>query len=218
MEEEEKEVIKELIEGQTLEEATAQTGKTGKAGRPPKYDYESEEFAQMVEVYAKKGFTDKEIALELGISPALFSKKKEEISSISETLSRARARINATVRAAYLRTAMGGKRIHIEQYVQRKCECKGKDPECEICGGSGWLTPEQNRIVTEQELAPSQSALDRWLMNNDEEWREKATQKVDVTSGGKSLAPQKVIFDITYNKREDCELQEGNEGSEVSST
>ena len=40
----------------------------------------------------------------------------------------------------------------------------------------------------------------------------------DITSGGKSLAPQKVFFDITYNKREDCELQEGNEGSEVSST
>lgn len=195
-----------------------QQSEKNKGGRPPKYDYESEEFAELVEGFAKKGLTDKEIAFELGISPSVFSEKKQEVSLVSEALSRARLRINSTVRSAYLRVALGGKRIHIEQYVQRRCECRGNNPECEICGGSGWITPDQNRIVTEQELAPSQSAMERWLMNHDEEWREKATQKVDITSGGKSLAPQKVFFDITYNKREDCELQEGNEGSEVSST
>lgn len=212
MEEEEKTIEDVLAEQQAEDQP-------GKAGRPAKYDYASEEFARVVEDYARKGLIDKEIAFELGISPELFSKKKVEFSSISSALARARLRINSTVRAAYLRTALGGKRIHVEQYVQKKCSCGGKDPECEICDGTGWLTPEQNRIVTEQELAPSQSALERWLMNHDDEWREKATQKVDITSGGKSLAPEKVFIDITYSKREDCELQgEEKEGSEVSST
>ena len=32
-----------------------------KRGRKPKYDYKSEEFLSLVESYAKKGLTDKEI-------------------------------------------------------------------------------------------------------------------------------------------------------------
>ena len=33
----------------------------GKGGRKPKFDYTSEDFLSLVESYAKKGFTDKEI-------------------------------------------------------------------------------------------------------------------------------------------------------------
>lgn len=38
----------------------------GKGGRKPKFDYTSEDFLSLVESYAKKGFTDKEIAYEIG--------------------------------------------------------------------------------------------------------------------------------------------------------
>ena len=40
----------------------AESQKKSKGGRKPKYDYKSEEFLSLVESYAKKGFTDKEIA------------------------------------------------------------------------------------------------------------------------------------------------------------
>ena len=60
-------------------------------GRKPKYDYKGEEFLSLVESYAKKGFTDKEIACALGITPQTFSEKKSEIKELSDVLSRARS-------------------------------------------------------------------------------------------------------------------------------
>ena len=48
----------------------------GKGGRKPKFDYTSEDFLSLVESYAKKGFTDKEIAYAIGILPQTFCEKK----------------------------------------------------------------------------------------------------------------------------------------------
>ena len=52
--------------------------KKGKGGRKPKFDYASEEFLSLVESYAKKGFTDGEIAHAIGIEPETFCRKKKE--------------------------------------------------------------------------------------------------------------------------------------------
>ena len=41
-------------------------------GRKPKFDYRGEEFLSQVETYAKKGFTDREIAFALGLNPTYF--------------------------------------------------------------------------------------------------------------------------------------------------
>jgi hypothetical protein len=185
----------------------------GKAGRPALYDYDDPEFVAKVEALARKGMNDAEIASDLGISSTTFSRVKTEHNGIMEALTRARQQINATVRAAFLRVALGGRRVRVESYVEKRCSCRGNDPECEICNGTGWITPEQNRVVTDTELAPSQSALNQWLMNHDPEWREKSSQKIDVTSGGKSFAPDKVNIEIVYNKKEDCDLQDGSEQS-----
>lgn len=57
----------------------AESQKKSKGGRKPKYDYRSEEFLSLVESYAKKGFTDKEIACAIGLTPQFFSEKKSEI-------------------------------------------------------------------------------------------------------------------------------------------
>ena len=54
----------------------AESQKKSRGGRKTKYDYKSEEFLSLVESYAKKGFTDQEIACALGITPQLFSEKK----------------------------------------------------------------------------------------------------------------------------------------------
>ena len=74
----------------------------GKGGRKPKFDYTSEDFLSLVESYAKKGFTDKEIAYAIGILTQTFCEKKSEYTEISEVLARGRATINATVRAKFL--------------------------------------------------------------------------------------------------------------------
>ena len=44
----------------------------GRGGRKPKFDYTSEDFLSLIEKYAQKGFTDKEIALAIGLSPQKF--------------------------------------------------------------------------------------------------------------------------------------------------
>lgn len=148
-----------------------------KGGRKPKFDYTSENFLNRISDLAKKGYTDREIALTIGLSEQKFSEKKSGISEISETLSRARSQLNSIVRAAFMKTALGGRIVKTTQYVQKRCECKGKEPDCEICNGSGWITPTQNRVVTETELAPNFNAQHRWLMNYDEDFKKRVLEK-----------------------------------------
>lgn len=137
----------------------------GKGGRKPKHDYKSEEFLSQVESYAKKGFTDKEIAYALGIEPSYFYDLKGRFSEISVVLSRGRAQINAAVRAKFLAMALGG--IKTKSTVVRKL----RDSE-------GNLTGEDELQVSESELAPNLQAMSVWLYHHDEEWR-KVERKQD---------------------------------------
>lgn len=166
-------------------------------GRKPKFDYTNEKFLATLADYAKKGYTDKEIALALGIAESTYYEKKAELTEFSEVLSRARAQTNIIVRAAFLKTAFGGRIVRTTQYVQKRCECKGKDPDCEICDGTGWITPKQHRTVTETELAPNLMAQQRWLMNYDEDWRKKVmgeSEEEDNTVDGFDI-------EVTFNKK-----------------
>ena len=61
----------------------------GKGGRKPKFDYTSVDFLSLVESYAKKGFTDKEIAFALDIAPETFCIKKNEYPKLSQVLGQA---------------------------------------------------------------------------------------------------------------------------------
>lgn len=141
------------------------TNKKGKRGRKPKYDYTSEDFLSLLESYAKKGFTDKEIAYAIGILPQTFCEKKSEYTEIYEVLARGRAQINAAVRAKFLAMALGG--IKTKSTVVRKL----RDIE-------GNLTGEEELQVSESELAPSLQAMSVWLYHHDEEWR-KVERKQD---------------------------------------
>jgi len=132
--------------------------KKGRGGRKPKFDYTSEDFLSLVESYAKKGFTDKEIAIAIGIEHTTFCKKKTHISQLSQVLARARATVNATVRAKFLAMALGG--IKTKSTVVRKL----RDPE-------GNLTGEEELQVSESELAPNLQAMSVWLYHHDEDWR-----------------------------------------------
>ena len=137
----------------------------GKGGRKPKFDYTSEDFLSLVESYAKKGFTDKEIAFAIGISHETFCIKKNEYSQLSQVLARGRALLTSTVRAKFLAMALGG--IKTKSTVVRKL----KDME-------GNLTGEEELQVSESELAPNLQAMSVWLYHHDEDWR-KVERKQD---------------------------------------
>lgn len=137
----------------------------GKGGRKPKFDYTSEDFLSLVESYAKKGFTDKEIAFAIGISPETSCIKKNEYSQLSQVLARGRALVTSTVRAKFLAMALGG--IKTKSTVVRKL----KDME-------GNLTGEEELQVSESELAPNLQAMSVWLYHHDEDWR-KVERKQD---------------------------------------
>lgn len=137
----------------------------GRGGRRPKFDYTSEDFLSTVETYAKKGFTDKEIAFALGIEPETFYRKKSEFSQICHVLTRGRSAITATVRANFLAMALGGTKT--KSVTIRKL--KDKD---------GNLTGEEEIQSIESELAPNLHAQSVWLYHYDEDWR-KVERKQD---------------------------------------
>lgn len=128
----------------------SESQKSKHTGRKPKFDYKSEEFLSQVETYAKKGFTDREIAFALGLAPQTFCEKKNEHSELCEVLARGRATITAAVRAKFLAMALGG--IKTKSTVVRKL----KDPD-------GNLTGEEELQVSESELAPNLQAMSVWL-------------------------------------------------------
>lgn len=139
---------------------------TGKrAGRKSKFDYTSEDFLSTVETYAKKGFTDKEIAYALGLEPETFCRLKGELNQLSQVLSHGRATITATVRAKFLSMAIGGTKT--KSVTIRKL--KDKD---------GNLTGEEEIQSIESELAPNLHAQSVWLYHYDEDWR-KVERKQD---------------------------------------
>ena len=139
--------------------ANSESQKTkGRGGRKPKFDYTSEEFLSSVESYAKKGFTDKEIAFALDIAPQTFCEKKNDYPELCEVLARGRATITAAVRAKFLAMAVGG--IKTKSVTKRKL----KDI-------NGDYTNEEEIQTIESELAPSLQAMSVWLYHHDEEWR-----------------------------------------------
>ncbi len=144
-----------------------------------RWDYESEEFANAIENFAKKGLTDKEIAMEISLNPTYFLELKSKYDSISDALARGRPKINSAVRQKYLAVALGGLK---RKTTTRKIPGRFDD-ESDIHKDGMIL------LETTEELAPNAQALASWLFNHDEEWRKKVIdgKKLDVTTNGKEL-------------------------------
>lgn len=145
------------------------------------FDYDSEAFYEAIFTNAIKGLNDYEIAYELGeqfnttLDPETFSCMKngnyvgwdkEENSRRSERilkeLARGRHRINAIVRGAYLKAALGGKKTKNKNVIYRH-----------IYNEQGEEIDKQpvQTTVSEIELAPNIQALSVWLYQHDPEWR-----------------------------------------------
>ena len=184
--------------------AEKQTTEQKKMGRKPKFDYTGEEFLNRISELARRGYTDRDIAFAIGMNETYFNEKKAECAPISEALAHARSQLNSTVRGAFLKAALGGRLVKKYSYIQKRCECKGKDPDCPICDGSGWITPEQHRVVEEYEQAPNLMAQNRWLMNYDEEWKKqmKGNDPSDLNK------VEGIDIEVTFNKKEDLDIQQ----------
>jgi cytoskeletal protein CcmA (bactofilin family) len=130
----------------------------------------------MIEGLARKGLTDKEIALSIGIAENRFCEKKGEYPELREVLTRARCQINATVRQKYLSIGLGG--IKTKSVTKRKIETE-----------SGELIDGEVVQETETELPPNPNVLQTWLFHHDPEWKKSVIEgkRLDLTSNGKDM-------------------------------
>lgn len=187
-----------------------------------KFNYDSKEFYDSIEQLAMKGMTDRHIARALvadfgeSLNPNYFSSLKNEkdengelterAKGISEALARGREKINLLVRDTYLKTALGGKKTKdiVRVFVEYKCDCKGHDDDCPVCGGVGKYYSESKAIIqeVEREMQPNIQALSTWLFNHDEEWKQAVIEgkKLDITSKGEAIN-QVTVFELPDNGR-----------------
>lgn len=159
--------------------------------RPKKFDYDSDDFYDEILALAMQGLTDAEIADALedrfgqSLDPETFNCMKngnyiswneEENARRSErllkALARGRRKINSLVRGAYLKGAIGGKKVKSKTVVRRKLKIDGAYTEDE----------EIQTSETETEMPYNMQALATWLFNHDEEWRRRSSKKVEETA------------------------------------
>lgn len=179
-----------------------------------KYNYDSEEFYNKIEVCAIQGYTDAEIADALDLNADVFGKmkngnytkwtkkeNKERSERLGRVLAHGRLKMNALVRSAYMKAALGGKKIKssIVKYVQEKCSCMGADKHCPYCGGTGWVQLTDKAVAQEEvsELPPNIQALSTWLYHHDPEWR-KTERKED--EANKTPTPDELDHGIDIDK------------------
>ena len=164
--------------------------------RPKKFDYDSDDFYDEILALSMQGLTDAEIADEMfscmknGNYEAWSDEENERRSArLSKVLARGRRKINSIVRGAYLKAALGGKKIKNKTVTTRKLKIDGvytEDEEIQTTEG-------------ETELPPNMQALSTWLYHHDEEWRKvekKQEDDEDVSSNG-SIDIEKWINDNT---------------------
>ena len=154
--------------------------KSREMARPRKFDYDGDDFYDEILALAMQGLNDAEIADALGdkfgqsLSPEVFSTMKngcyaqwneEENERRSErlnkVLARGRRKTTSVVRGAYLKAALGGKKVKSRTIVTRKLKVDGKETDDEVIQTS----------ETETEMPYNIQALATWLYHHDPEWR-----------------------------------------------
>lgn len=164
--------------------------------RPPKFNYDSDDFYDEILALSMQGLTDAKIADALedrfnaSLSPEAFcsmkngnyekwSEKENERRSarLVKVLARGRRKINSIVRGTYLKAALGGKKLKNKSTTTRRVRLP-----------DGTLTDEEDihTTVSEIEQPSNIQALATWLYHHDEEWRKverKQDEDADVPTG-----------------------------------
>jgi hypothetical protein len=138
-------------------------------GRPPKHDYDDDEFYDQVFYWAFNGANNSEIASMMDLNADVFGCmvngnynkwNEEQNESRSQRLARvlasAREKINMKVRGKYLQAALGGIKVKSKTTRYIKGE---EDTTMEVVQ------------ETETELAPNMQALSTWLYHHDPDFR-----------------------------------------------
>jgi len=149
----------------------------------PKHDYNHEDFYKLIREAALNGATDEQIAVVLELTPEVFSRMKagryegwnekqneERGAKISQVLADARITTNRIVRATYLTTILGKKKLKNKSTVIRNI----RTAEGELTGAQEIQTTEQ-----EIEMAPSLQGMTTWLHHHDPEWRKRSKDMDD---------------------------------------
>ena len=155
--------------------------------RPKKFDYDSDDFYDEILALAMQGLNDAEIADALGdkfgetLSPEVFNtmkngnyaqwsdeENKRRSERLNKVLARGRRKTTSLVRGAYLKAALGGKKVKTRTVVRRKLRVDGKYTDDE----------EIQTSETETEMPYNVQALATWLYHHDPEWR-KVQRKQD---------------------------------------
>lgn len=155
--------------------------------RPKKFDYDSDDFYDEILALAMQGLNDAEIADALqdkfgqSLDPETFNCMKngnyinwteEENETRSarliKVLARGRRKTTSLVRGAYLKAALGGKKVKTKTTVRRRLRIAGVYTDDE----------EIQTSETETEMPYNVQALATWLYHHDPEWR-KVQRKQD---------------------------------------
>lgn len=171
--------------------------------RPPKFDYDSDDFYDEILALAMQGLTDAEIADALGdrfgqsLDPETFNcmkngnyinwsdeENERRSARLIKVLARGRRKTTSLVRGAYLKGALGGKKVKSKTVVTRKLRVDGiYTDDLEI-----------QTSETETEMPYNMQALATWLYHHDPEWRKRSMKK-DVEEAEAEEAPRTLTKD-----------------------
>jgi len=143
-------------------------------GRPPKHDYNGDDFYDEVFFLAFNGATDAEIASAMGLSDNTFNqmksgdyehwqdeKGKAHTERLVKVLARARRRIVQAIRGKYLQAALGGQEVENVTTTTRHLKIDGQVTDDE----------EVQVTRTKTKTLPNMQALATLLYHHDPEWR-----------------------------------------------
>lgn len=155
--------------------------------RPRKFDYDSDDFYDEILALAMQGLNDAEIADALGdkfgesLDPETFNcmkngnyigwneeENERRSARFLKVLARGRRKTTSVVRGAYLKAALGGKKVKTKTVVTRRLKVDGMYTDDE----------EIQTSETETEMPYNVQALATWLYHHDPEWR-KVQRKQD---------------------------------------
>lgn len=147
----------------------------------PKHKYDSDEFYDEILALAMQGLNDAEIADALNLTPEVFytmkngnyaqwseNQNQRRSERINKVLARGRRKITALVRGAYLKAALGGKKLKTKSTTTRKLRVDGVYTD----------DVEIQTTETETEMPYNVQALATWMYHHDPEWR-KVQRKQD---------------------------------------
>lgn len=144
------------------------------AGRPPKYDYDGDEFYDEIFFLAFNDANDGEIAYSMGLTESVFNlmkngnyeawteeENKRRSERLSKVLARARKKIIQAVRGKYLQAALGGQDVENVSTTKRHLVVDGRMTD----------DVEVQTTTTKTKTLPNMQALATFLYHHDPEWR-----------------------------------------------